>query len=291
MARKFILASALLAVSALCIASEPTRMETGKLVYDIRLGYNIGGTMPLGMPACIRHLNSYSPRFNPQVGAYVSIPIKNRFGIMPGIRVERKSMGIDVDAKAYYVEMVRGGEPVVGYFTGKVNIKTNLWNVTIPVMASYDVSERVSLRLGPYISFALSRNFAGYAYDGYLRSISSPQQIDQEYLSQSGLDLSNVSPSDLINLLHDVPHKYQYPTGEKLNVGTTSDKRGDFDFSDDMRHVYYGIDLGVDWNITHSVGLYADFQWGLNGIFKNSFTTVSYTMYPLFATVGVFKKL
>ena len=30
------------------------------MVYDVRLGYNIGGTAPIGMPAEIRKLNSYT---------------------------------------------------------------------------------------------------------------------------------------------------------------------------------------------------------------------------------------
>ena len=32
------------------------------LRYQARLGYNIGGTMPMGMPASIRGLDSYKPK-------------------------------------------------------------------------------------------------------------------------------------------------------------------------------------------------------------------------------------
>ncbi len=323
MISRCILATLLFAMSAQCFAfrgqsdSNNSDGENRKtLTYDIRLGDNIGGVMPLGMPACIRHLNSFSPRLNPQFASYVTVPLEKKFGIMTGLKVERKAMKIDADAKAYYVEMVRGGEPVVGYFTGKVDLQANLWGITIPVFASYDVSRMFKLRFGPYVTFMVSRNFSGYAYDGYLRAISSLAQIDKDYifsqitsgkladLVPSGIDLSNVSMDDIIdyvnssmsnedrvNLLRTVPHEYQYPTGENLEVGTTKDKRGDFDFSSDMRHVLYGLDFGVDWNLTHTVGIYADLQWGLNGVFKSSFTTVSYTMYPLYGTIGIFKKL
>ncbi len=318
----FIISATLLfAMSVQCVAKggqkENSESESPhSLTYDIRIGDNIGGTMPLGMPACIRHLNSYSPRLNPQIASYVTIPLKHDFNIVTGLRVDRKSMRIDADAKAYYVEMVRGGEPVVGYFTGKVNLKSNLWSITIPVYAGYDISPHVSLRFGPYISFVVSRNFSGYAYNGYLRAISSLYQIDANYifnqitsgklssLVPAGVDLSGLSMDDVIsfvnstmtneqrvNLLRTVPHDSQFPTGERLEVGTSSDQRGDFDFSHDMRRVLWGLDFGVDWNITHSVGIYADLQWGLNGIFKSSFTTVSYTMYPLFGTIGIYKKL
>ncbi len=318
----FIISATLLfALSVQCIAKgeqkDGNESENPRtLTFDIRLGDNIGGTMPLGMPACIRHLNSFSPHFNPQVASYVTVPLKNNFNIVSGLKVDRKSMRIDADAKAYYVEMVRGGEPVVGYFTGKVDLKSNLWSITIPVYAGYDISNRVSLRFGPYISFVFSRNFSGYAYEGYLRAISSLYQIDEDYifsqitsgklsyLVPSGIDLSSVSREEIIDfvnsnmtneqrvsLLRTVPHEYQYPTGEQLEVGTTADQRGDFDFTSDMRHVLYGIDLGVDWNMTRTVGLYADLQWGLNGIFKSSFTTVPYTMYPLFGTIGIFKTI
>ncbi|MCD8282412.1 MAG: PorT family protein [Prevotella sp.] len=316
-----VLAILLFALNVDCIAKggqkDSNESESPhKPAYDIRFGDNLGGTMPLGMPACIRHLNSLSLHFNPQFASYVTVPLKHDFNIVSGLRVDRKSMRIDADAKAYYVEMVRGGEPVVGYFTGKVNLASNLWTISIPVFAGYDVSKKVSLRFGPYISFVVSRNFSGYAYNGYLRAISSLYQIDANYiysqitsgklssLVPEGMDLSVLSMDDVIdfansqltneqrvNLLRTVPHKYQYPTGERLEVGTSSDQRGDFDFSNDMRRVLWGLDFGVDWNLTRSVGLYADLQWGMNGIFKSSFTTVSYTMYPLYATLGIYKKL
>ncbi len=221
--------------------------------YEIRLGVNIGGTMPIGMPETIRGLNSYNPRFNPGLAGYIDIPLPQNFGIQTGVRIERKAMKSDARVKTYQMAMVREGNEIAGVFTGNVHTEVNMWGVTIPVYATYTLSRYFDLRLGPYITILFDRNFSGYAYDGYMR-------------------------------LGD-------PTGERVDVGSDETTRGSYDFSSDMRHFQYGVDLGVDWHFSHSLGLFADFQWGLNNIFKGSFHTISQTMYPLYGTIGIFKIL
>ncbi len=228
-------------------------LSDSKLSYEIRLGVNIGGTMPLGMPETIRGLNSYKPRFNPQIAGYVNIPLKYGVGLQTGLRVERKAMISDARVDTYKMAMVREGNEIAGVFTGNVHTEVNLWSITVPVYATYDLSHYFRLRFGPYISFMLSRHFSGYAYKGHMR-------------------------------LGD-------PTGEKVDVGEDETSRGTYDFSEDMRHVLYGVDLGIDWYMGKTVGLFADFQWGLDGIFKGSFHTISQTMYPLYGTIGIFKVL
>ena len=51
--KKTILSLALLAASALSVHAGGILDD---LKYDLRAGYNIGGTMPMGMPASIRSL-------------------------------------------------------------------------------------------------------------------------------------------------------------------------------------------------------------------------------------------
>ena len=62
------------------------------LNYQARLGYNIGGTMPMGMPASIRGLDSYKPRpsFTLALDAYK--PLTKKWGMMAGFHFQTKAM-------------------------------------------------------------------------------------------------------------------------------------------------------------------------------------------------------
>ncbi len=223
------------------------------ITYEIRIGVNIGGMMPIGMPETIRGLNSYNPRFNPQVAGYVNIPFKSGVGLQTGIRVERKAMKTDARVKTYKMAMVRDNNEIAGVFTGNVHTEANEWSITVPIFVTYDLSRFFRLRLGPYATFMLSHHFSGYAYDGYMR-------------------------------LGD-------PTGERVDVGSDETTRGTYDFSDDMRPILFGADLGLDWYMGRKIGLFVDLQWGLDGIFNNSFHTIAQTMFPLYGSVGIFKVL
>ncbi len=222
-------------------------------VFTWRLGLNIGGIMPMGMPASIRSLNSYSPQVNPQLSATMEKHISSRFGIESGLRLDRKAMRTDAQVKSYHMQMTQGEESIEGVFTGGVVTKCSTWGVTIPVQLTYHLSNDFKLRAGPMVNFLLSKDFSGYAYDGYLRRNS--------------------------------------PVGERIEVGHTEDQRGNYDFGDEMRAVQFGVSVGVDWNFKKNYGLYADVQCGLNGAFKSSFKTIEQTMYPVYCTIGLFKQI
>ncbi len=222
------------------------------LRYQVRLGYNIGGTMPLGMPASIRGLNSYNPNANFSVALDAYKPLAGRWGLMAGFHFQKKAMSTDARVKNYSMEIRKGGEVLSGRFTGNVVTDAEQWLVTLPLQATADF-RNVRLKFGPYFSYALSNNFSGYAYDGYLR-------VDD-------------------------------PTGQKVELGHEEGERGDYDFSSDMRHWQFGFDLGADWYFSRRFGAYADVQWGLTGVFRKNFKTIEQTMYPIYATVGVTYKL
>lgn len=223
------------------------------LRYQVRLGYNIGGTMPLGMPATIRGLNSYNPKANFTAALDAYKPLPRHWGMMAGFHFQKKAMGTDARVMHYSMEMRKAGESLSGLFTGNVVTNTDQWTVTLPLQATYDVSRKVRLKFGPYFAYALSNSFTGYAYDGYLREGD--------------------------------------PTGQKVELGHDEGERGDYDFSEDMRHWQFGFDLGADWYFSRRFGAYADVQWGLTGVFKKDFKTIEQTMYPIYATLGVCYKL
>ena len=220
--------------------------------YGARLGYNLGGSAPLNMPASIRKLNKFPLTPNIAFGINAEKPLVGDFGLMVGVRFENKGMSVDASVKNYKMEMVKGGERLGGVFTGKVVTKTTQWMFTFPVQATFHY-KKVTFKAGPYVSYLTGREFYGWAYDGYLR-------VDD-------------------------------PTGPKVMLGSTPDERGDYDFSDDLRHLQWGMMFGADWNFHKSWGVFADVSWGFTGIFKSSFTVLDQKLYPVYGTVGVSYKL
>lgn len=243
----------LLSLLAIMPAAANAECLNDDMTVDFRIGYTIGGTMPLGMPATIRSLNSYKLMMNPQMAATVNVPVSGIWGIETGLKVERKAMKTDAKVKGYHMVMTQGEESIEGLFTGNVVSEYSTWGFSVPVLASCQVLPAVKLRFGPYVSLLFNRYFTGYAYDGYLRKDT--------------------------------------PTGEKVEIGDTEETRGEYTFNDDLRPVQFGLNLGVDWYLWKGVGVYADLQWGLNGAFKSSFKTIEQTMYPIYCTIGLTKQI
>lgn len=237
----------------LLLACMCLHIEASSFLKDVklntRIGYNLGGTAPIGLPASIRSLDAYKLRNNLLIELDGTKAIDDRWGGMVGIRVENKDMEVDAKVKNYHMEIVRGGQSLEGMFTGNVLTQVRQWMITIPVQATYKVGNRGTLRMGPYVSYLLSKTFEGNAYNGHLR-------------------IGN-------------------PTGPLVELGNDVGTRGSYDFSEHMRRIQFGVSAGIDWNIYRRFGLYADLNWGLNGIHKRSFKTIEQTLYPVFGTFGV----
>lgn len=232
----------------------------GSCHYQVRLEYNIGATTPLGMPASIRTLHSYSLRPDFGIGIDAAHSLSGRWGLAVGIRLDRKGMKTDAGVKGYHMKIVRGGEELEGTFTGSVVTKASMLLITVPIQATYGLGDNVRLKLGPYASYAAHRNFEGWAYDGYLRR-------------------------------QEEGHPKGDPTGQKVMLGSDEGERGEYDFSDEMRRWQMGLDLGVDWQIGKRWGVSADVNWGLTGIFRKGFDTIEQTMYPIYGSVAVTYRL
>ena len=124
---------------------------------------------------------------------------------------------------------------------------------TLPIQATYSFNDKLQLKAGPYFSLLINKDFSGIASDGYLR------QND--------------------------------PTGPKILMGSKEGEWATYDFSDDMRRFQFGLAVGIDWQFYRNFGLSADLNWGLNGIFKSDFKTVDQTLFPIYATIGLFYRL
>ena len=59
-----------------------------------------------------------------------------------------------------------------------------------------------------------------------------------------------------------------------------------YDFSDDLRHFQWGLQVGAGWRAFKHLNVYADLTWGLNDIFKSDFNTITFAMYPIYLNIG-----
>ena len=220
------------------------------------MAYNLGGTAPIGLPATIRTLHSYTLQPNFSLGIDAYHPLSGKWGFVGGLHFENKGMKIDAGVKNYYMRIVRGGEELKGIFTGNVVTKVDMVSSIAPLQATYDICDNLRFKLGPYVSYVTSKKFEGWAYDGYLRR-------------------------------QEEGHPKGDPTGQKVKLGHDEGERGDYDFSDDMRNWHVGVDFGIDWRLNNRWGICADLSWGLNGIFKKDFETIEQTMYPIYGSAGI----
>ena len=239
--------------ASLLIGSPAEAGTLDSLQLKARAGYSIGGTTPSPLPETIRSIDSYSLTPSFMVGFDAMLQLTQQWGIMTGLRFENKGMKATVTTKAYFMEVVKGDQKMAGLFTGHVEQEVKQWMLTVPVQATFRLNRKVMLKGGPYVSFLLSKGFSGIASDGYLRKDS--------------------------------------PTGPKILMGNREGEWATYDFDCDMRSLQFGIGIGADWQVYKCLGVSADLNWGLTGVFPGDFKTVEQTLYPVYGTIGVFYRL
>ncbi|MCM1504682.1 MAG: PorT family protein [Muribaculum sp.] len=218
------------------------------LEYEINAGINIGGSAPLPIPGEIRKVLSYGPGLNLSIGATVTkwLSADGKWGLALMPRFETKGMHTKARTKNYGMAIIRDGSEVSGNWTGKVSTKYRAGTFTLPIVVAYKINDRWKVNFGPYISAVMNKEFSGYVYDGYLREGN--------------------------------------PTGNK--VVFDGDSQAPYDFSDDMRTFQWGLQAGASWLAFKHLSIQANLTWGLNNIFKSSFKTVTFDLYPIYLNVG-----
>ncbi len=219
------------------------------LEYEVKAGFNIGGTAPVPLPREIRSIDGYKPTLCLSVEGNVIkwFGVEKKWGMILGLRVENKGMETKATVKNYSMEIIgTGGEKLKGNWTGGVQTKVRNTYFSIPVLASYKLNNRMSFSAGPYVSFLTNGDFSGYVYDGYLREIN--------------------------------------PTGTKVEF--KDDNRASYDFSDNLRTFQCGVQVGTKWRAFKHLDVCADLTWGLSDIFQKDFDTVTFAMYPIYLNVG-----
>lgn len=229
----------ILALSLLTITASATDIRA-------RLGYNIGGITPVSLPNSIRHINSYNPGFGITAGVDVPFKIAECWNVSFGLKLENLRMRTDATVKNYHTRITMDGETIEGYFTGNVRTRANIFYMTMPLLAEYQLSDRWTLKTGPYLSLTADATFEGNVYNGYLRRGT--------------------------------------PTGDLVQIG--DDGSASYNFSNDVARFGLGLTIGADYRISNKWGAYAELDWGLTDVFKTSFNAIAFKMYAVHGSLG-----
>lgn len=244
-----ILAGCLLLSASAFANSESDAVQTKEIdnsFFTLKLGYGLGGTAPLPLPAEMRKINGFKPLFNFSAQVLYNIGLSERWGILTGARLERKGMTAEATVKNYGMTISDDeGGTVSGRWTGDVTMTSDIIQLTVPVSASFNCSEKWRVHAGMFIGIATKHKFYGEVYNGYLREGD--------------------------------------PTGAKIEI---DDQAQTFDFSQEMRNLHFGATAGCEFYFYKRFGAFADLNWGVNNIFVSDFETISFNLYPIYATLG-----
>ena len=122
----------------------PTRGMKGAGVL-VRAGYTIGGTTPLPLPEEIRSINAFSPKGGATIGVDVYKMFCKRWGASMGWHFFYEGFHTSADVKNYKMSLTMDGNTMSGYFTGTDITNTDMWGMTIPILATFRISPRWNL--------------------------------------------------------------------------------------------------------------------------------------------------
>lgn len=213
-----------------------------------RIGYSIGGTSPIPIPAEIRKIESFSPQGGISFGVEAYKMFNKRWGLRVGFTFAYQGFKTRALVKDYYTKIVKDGEEQLGWYTGHNATDITCWTFVVPITATFRISPRWNVSAGPYLLVNMSKDFNATVSDGYLR---------RDY--------------------------GKGPTDVKVDPSTVTASLGD-----DMRRCGMGIQLGFDWKVMRHIGAFAKLDWGLTSIFPSDYKTVTFKMYPVYGTIGAF---
>lgn len=219
-----------------------------------RIGYVIGGTTPIPLPAEVRKVNGFSPKGGIGLGFDAYRMFSKRWGISAGAHFFWEGFHTEADVKNYYVWLEQEGEITKGYFTGTNITNTEMWGVTLPLLATFRMSPRWNVSAGPYLSLYFKQTFSGEVFDndegiGYLREDT--------------------------------------PIGTKILMSRENPTSYPETFPANMQPIALGLEFAFDWKAMKHLNVFGLLDWGMTDIWDRNFEAITFKMYPIYATVGV----
>ncbi|MFQ9504272.1 MAG: porin family protein [Alistipes indistinctus] len=127
------------------VLSAAAQSESGKkFEYRIKAGFNIGGTLPIPLPAEIRKIESYSPTMAFTVEGSVLRWFTPKWALTTGLRFETKGMNAGAKVKNYQMTLLiengdKTGE-MSGRFTGQIKTRVQNEYITLPILVVRELS-------------------------------------------------------------------------------------------------------------------------------------------------------
>jgi hypothetical protein len=90
------------------------------LEYEVKAGFNIGGTAPLPLPVEIREITGYNPTMAVAIEGNVTkwFDLERKWGMRIGVRLDNKGMKTDALVKNYGMEIIGDGGDRQGKLDG-----------------------------------------------------------------------------------------------------------------------------------------------------------------------------
>jgi hypothetical protein len=142
--------------------------------FSVKMGLNVGGTMPFPMPATIEKIESYSPSLLPAIEAGATHWLGKKIGVYAAINLDNKGLKNEAKVKEYSMKF----KDLDGRFTGMVENEMYFHYLRLPILAHYVLMENFSLYTGAYYAYLLKGEFKGATRDGTLNDRNSLVPID-----------------------------------------------------------------------------------------------------------------
>lgn len=252
-----ILLSVILLTPGLMAQNGENEDKKKNLDWYLNLGINIGGSMPVPLPAEVRKIKSYNPKINPHIGLSTVYHLNHKWGIASELSIGNKGMRVTDEVKYMHTKVIvsdknsQDKREVDGYFVGKNMTNVGLTYLSLSVSAVYSFNERWEVKLGVYAASLGKTKFTGDVSDGYLR---------------------DGDPNGPIVVIEE-------------------DNPATFDFSDNMRDFDAGIIVGGKYNINDRIGIIAKLDMGLTDIFYRDQNPIEFKMQNIYGTIGVSYRL
>lgn len=216
--------------------------------WHVRLaaGFNLGGTSPLPLPREIRGIDSYNPTMNISVEGGAHKRFEHSNWGMM-VGVRFETKGMKTDATVKNYHM----EAVNEDGSGKV-------------VGAWTGGVRTKVR-NNYLTFPILATYS----------------LGKRWQVSAGPYVSWMFDGEFSGEAHDGYIRDIDPTGTKAEVS-----RAIYDFSSDLRRFHWGLQAGGEFRAYKHLSVMLNLQWGLNGIFPSDFESVTFDLYPIYATLG-----
>lgn len=106
-------------------------------------------------------------------------------------------------------------------------------------------------------------------------------RINERWNVTGGAFASYMLDGEFSGAAHDGYLREGDPTGIKTELDNAH-----YDFSSDMLKFNWGLQAGFEYRAYKHLGVFANLQWSMNGIFLDGYSCVTFPLYPIYGTLG-----